>query len=331
MREWWVLEISAKRAALAARLEALDDHISHSGLERSSCWVKMPRRPGAGAAPRSPGAGSARLAHVVLEVEGRVVHPQRPPGLQRRRSPAAGGSAAPGAGGRGCGRGLLERRRRSLEDREPPRRACATSGPPGAGTTRRAPSGGRSAPEPSASPLAHPQNAGGYKRRNAGARRPLRLRSARAPRGPSAARAGSARAAKRRGMIRVPWPGTSRPSPSSRRSSTGCAASCARRSGRSRRWPASSTRTQLDRDLRAAAGAGQGARAVGGAPRPRARRPGLRPGQARADARDPRHLAVRAERVRQPGARLRQLARSSRSPARPSRRSASCTRCSPAT
>ena len=50
----------------------------------------------------------------------------------------------------------------------------------------------------------------------------------------------------------------------------------------------------------------QGARAVGRAPAARARRPGLRPGQARADARDPRHLAVRAERVRLPGAGLRQ-------------------------
>ena len=42
-------------------------------------------------------------------------------------------------------------------------------------------------------------------------------------------------------------------------------------------------------------------------------------------------LAVRAQRVRLPGARHRQLARSSRSPARPSRRSAGCTRCWPAT
>ncbi|CAA9487600.1 MAG: Acyl-CoA dehydrogenase, partial [uncultured Solirubrobacteraceae bacterium] len=57
----------------------------------------------------------------------------------------------------------------------------------------------------------------------------------------------------------------------------------------------------------AAAGAGQGARAVGGAPAARARRPGLRPGQARPDARDPRHHAVRPDRLRQPGARLGQL------------------------
>ena len=58
---------------------------------------------------------------------------------------------------------------------------------------------------------------------------------------------------------------------------------------------------------RAAEGARARARAVGGAPAARAGRAGLRPGQARADARDPRHEPVRAGRVRQPGARLRQL------------------------
>ena len=75
-------------------------------------------------------------------------------------------------------------------------------------------------------------------------------------------------------------------------------------------WPLETLdldRAQLDRALRAAAGAGARARAVGGAPAARARRPGLRPGQARAHARDPRLVAARAERLRQPGAGLRQL------------------------
>ena len=82
-------------------------------------------------------------------------------------------------------------------------------------------------------------------------------------------------------------------------------------------------------DLRAAAGAGQGARAVGGAPGPRAGRPGLRPGQARAHARDPRDLALRAQRVRQPGARLRQQRDPRAGRDARSRRSATCTRCWP--
>ena len=59
------------------------------------------------------------------------------------------------------------------------------------------------------------------------------------------------------------------------------------------------------------------ARAVGRAPRSRARRPGLRPGQARADARDPRHLA-RTRRTRSATRRrTRATARSSRWPGTP--------------
>src|SRR4051794_14211876 len=58
---------------------------------------------------------------------------------------------------------------------------------------------------------------------------------------------------------------------------------------------------------RAAPGAGQGAWAVGRPPAARPRGPGLRAGQARAHARDPRLVRVRADRVRQPGPGLRQL------------------------
>ena len=59
-------------------------------------------------------------------------------------------------------------------------------------------------------------------------------------------------------------------------------------------------------DLRAAPEAGEGAGPVGRPPPAGARRPGLRPGQARPDERDPRHVDLRLERVRLPGARLRQ-------------------------
>ena len=76
-------------------------------------------------------------------------------------------------------------------------------------------------------------------------------------------------------------------------------------------WPIETVFEELGRGRlragdRAAAGAGQGARPVGRPPAARAGRPGLRPGQARPHARDPRQLAVRAVRVRQQRARLRQ-------------------------
>src|SRR4051812_42715900 len=51
---------------------------------------------------------------------------------------------------------------------------------------------------------------------------------------------------------------------------------------------------------RAAQAAGEGPRPVGVPPRPRARRTGLRTGEARVDARDPRPLPGRAEHLRQP-------------------------------
>ena len=70
---------------------------------------------------------------------------------------------------------------------------------------------------------------------------------------------------------------------SSRRPTTGCARSSTRSRRRSARQ-----------------------RPVGHPPRPRARRPGLRPAQAVAAQRDPRPLAVGADHLRLPGARHRQ-------------------------
>ena len=76
---WWVLLTSAKRF----RSRPCTSHSSHSGFERSSCWEKT--RP---ARRRSCilGAriGQRRVAHVVGEVEARVVDPKRPARLQRR-------------------------------------------------------------------------------------------------------------------------------------------------------------------------------------------------------------------------------------------------------
>ena len=119
------------------------------------------------------------------------------------------------------------------------------------------------------------------------------------------------------------WRGTSPPSPSSRSSSTGCASSCARRSGRWRRWistPRSSTaRCARCRSRSRSAGCGRRTST-------RARRAGLRPGQARAHARDPRHARRYA-----PSAFGNQAPDSGNSEilalarARPSRRSAGCT------
>ena len=76
---WWVLKISAKRSSSSPSTSQL----SHSGLERSSCWEAI--RAASGSSCSSlPGRGQRGVADVVLEVEARVVDPQRAAGLQRR-------------------------------------------------------------------------------------------------------------------------------------------------------------------------------------------------------------------------------------------------------
>ena len=52
--EWWVLVISAKRFSCRPSIS----HISHSGLERSSCWEKI-RAVSSWSCSQLPGAGSA--------------------------------------------------------------------------------------------------------------------------------------------------------------------------------------------------------------------------------------------------------------------------------
>src|SRR5437016_13580786 len=60
----------------------------------------------------------------------------------------------------------------------------------------------------------------------------------------------------------------------------------------------------VQEDHRSAEGRGEEARPLGLPSGPRARRPWLRPGEARAAARDPRPVDVGAEHLRLPGARL---------------------------
>ena len=135
---WWVLEISAKRSPSSPSTS----QFSHSGLDRSSCWEAI--RAGQqeqlllGARRRQRG-----VADVVLEVEVGVVDPQRPARLERRRGQLLAVARAPGAAGRGRGRG--SRRTPAAGPRRSARRrcACARSAPPGAGTRRRSSSGGR--------------------------------------------------------------------------------------------------------------------------------------------------------------------------------------------
>ena len=78
----------------------------------------------------------------------------------------------------------------------------------------------------------------------------------------------------------------------------------ARRSCRSR--SSTSRPEQYRRAIRPAEGRGQGARSLGRAPRSGARWTGLRSGEARPDARDPRRVLLRAVRLREQRARLRQ-------------------------
>ena len=89
-------------------------------------------------------------------------------------------------------------------------------------------------------------------------------------------------------------------------------------------------RRDAARDHRPAEGGGAPAGAVGDPPRPRARRPGLRPAEAGAAERDPRPVAVGADRLRHARRPTPATPRSSPTTARRSRRSATCGRCSTA-
>ena len=255
---WWLLDSSAKPPSARPSTS----HSSHSGLERSSCWEKT-RAERLQSCSSLPGRGQRGVADVVLEVEVRVVDPQRPAGRRRAGRRAAGGSAARGAGARGSSRGSRRR---------------PGAGPPGAHEradvhvrdgSLLVQEGGVDRGQPVEVALGH------------------RRQLVRTPRTLSAAMAWDF-STEPEFQAQLDWmarvrargdlaAGDARPRPGAARPRA-----------------------------RAAAGAGPRARAVGCAPAARARRTGLRPGQARPHARDPRHVAVRAERLRQPGAGLGQ-------------------------
>ena len=110
---WWVFEISAKRPSSRPSTR----YSSHSGFERSSRWEKT-RAASARSCCLGARRGQRGVAHVVLEVEARVVDPQRPAGLQRREGellPVARDEVQPAADVR---REVRVGGRRALEDRQ---------------------------------------------------------------------------------------------------------------------------------------------------------------------------------------------------------------------
>ena len=75
---WCVLDSMAQRPSSSPSTT----QISHSGFDRSSCCA-MTRPTSLRSSLSPPGRRERRVAQVVLDVEVRVVHPDRPPELQR--------------------------------------------------------------------------------------------------------------------------------------------------------------------------------------------------------------------------------------------------------
>ena len=82
----------------AVVLEARGRATSPRAASSGRAAARRSARRGCAAAPRSPGLRQRGDARVVLEVEARVVDPQRPARLEAAGRRASGGSAAPGAG-----------------------------------------------------------------------------------------------------------------------------------------------------------------------------------------------------------------------------------------
>ena len=112
--EWWVLVISAKRSSSRPSIS----HISHSGLERSSCWEKI-RAVRSCSCSQLPGGGQRGVAHVVLEVEARVVDPHRAPAVERRVGELVAVAGHQVQAPADLLEELLHRRRRAFDDRQP--------------------------------------------------------------------------------------------------------------------------------------------------------------------------------------------------------------------
>ena len=137
--QWWTFEISAKRSSSRPSTT----HISQSGRERSRRCAMM-RAASCAELRGVAGPGQARVAHVVVEVEALVVHPDRAR-LRRGSRRGAGGSAGCGAARPRCraARGRCPRRPRGSGARpsrgSPPcRRAAGRAAARGTGTNGRA-------------------------------------------------------------------------------------------------------------------------------------------------------------------------------------------------
>ncbi len=89
--------------------------ISHSGLERSSCWA-MTRPDQLAQLGLAAGGGQGRVAHVVLDVEVRVVHPDRAAQLEGDELHHLAVARHQGELGVDHGDDVGEGRRRALED-----------------------------------------------------------------------------------------------------------------------------------------------------------------------------------------------------------------------
>ena len=89
--------------------------LSHNGLERSSCWETI-RLVELEELLLAAGGRERRVAHVVLDIERRVVHPQRPAGLKRRRTQPLAVARHEVQPSSDMIEVVVERRRRAIED-----------------------------------------------------------------------------------------------------------------------------------------------------------------------------------------------------------------------
>ena len=101
--------------------------VSHSGLARSSRCEWM-RAASARSCSSEPGRRQRGVAHVVLEVEARVVDPQRPAGLERRERELLAVARDEVQPRRGCGRRSRRTPAAGPRRSSPRRRACGAFG-----------------------------------------------------------------------------------------------------------------------------------------------------------------------------------------------------------
>ena len=102
----------------AAALEALDRPTSPTAAWSGRAAGRRSARRACRAAASLPGRGQRGLAHVVLEVEARVVDPDRPAGLERREAQPLAVARHEVQAPADDVEEVAERRRRALEDRQ---------------------------------------------------------------------------------------------------------------------------------------------------------------------------------------------------------------------